>query len=490
MPTDDPAMLLSTATLGALAPHIAVPSYDRSMLEPNLVHIGVGGFHRSHLAVYLDELAAQGITDWGIVGAGLLPHDETMFRNLTSQDYLYSLVTRSQDSDSVQIIGSIIDFVFAAEDSSKLVTVIARPETQIVSLTITEGGYPVDGSTGTFNPDLETAGPASAFGILADALESRRENGHGGLTVMSCDNVISNGDVTKAATLGQARVLSNELADWIETNVSFPNSMVDRITPATSDVDRTWLAANHAIRDLTPVFTEPFRQWVIEDNFSTGRLPLELLDVMVTSNVAPYEEMKLRLLNSGHSCLTYLACLLSMETVDQAMADTQLRTFVESLLDQEAKPTVPVPSGVDLDDYIASLIERFSNPAIGDQISRLNLDGSAKFPKFLIPTIEDQLDADGPIRLGALALAGWCEYLNGTTESGDAINHSPDPGLGQAREHAARSQADPAAFVDYVDVLGPTLSTSDRFREAFVDALVELRNDGVRSAIESHLRKT
>lgn len=490
MPTDDPAMLLSSATLGALAPHIAVPSYDRSMLEPNLVHIGVGGFHRSHLAVYLDELAAQGITGWGIVGAGLLPHDETMFRDLTSQDYLYSLVTRSQAGDAVKVIGSLVDFIYAADDPSTLIETIARPSTQVVSLTITEGGYPIDDGTGAFNPNLPTAGPHSAFGVIARALNTRRQQRLNGLTVMSCDNVISNGDVAKIATLGQARVISTELAAWIEENVAFPNSMVDRITPATSDADRTWLAANHAIRDLTPVFTEPFRQWVIEDNFATGRLPLELLDVMITANVAPYEEMKLRLLNSGHSCLTYLACLLSMETVDEAMADTQLRTFVESLLDQEAKPTVPVPSGVDLDEYIASLIERFSNPAIGDQISRLNLDGSAKFPKFLIPTIEDQLDAGGPIRLGALALAGWCEYLNGVTESGDAITHSPDPGLGQAIEFAARSQADPVAFVDYLDVLGPTLSTSERFRGAFVDALVELRNDGVRSTIESHLRKT
>ena len=279
-----------------------------------------------------------------------------------------------------------------------------------------------------------------------------------------------------------------KLVEWIEQSITFPNSMVDRITPATSDTDRSWLADNCGLTDLWPVVTEPFRQWVVEDKFGGARPPLEELDVIATSDVEPYELMKLRLLNAGHSCLAYLAALDGRSTVDAAMATEYLHQFVNGFLDHEAKPAVPPVAGVDLDTYTTSVVERFSNPHIGDQIARLCLDGSAKFPKFLLPTVRTQLDAGGPVALSALAIAGWCEYLNGVTADGATIAHASDPLLDQAIEHARRSQTDPAAFLAWPQVFGSDLSTG-RFSDAFVRSLKLLRSEGVRSAIETTLQE-
>lgn len=466
-----------------------VPAYDRTSLRRSIVHLGVGGFHRSHLATYVHELCRLGHRGWSIVGAGVLPGDSTMAEVLQAQDHLYTLITRGSTETTVEVIGSIIDYIHAVPAPDELIDAIAAIDTQIVSLTVTEGGYPVDDLTGEFVPDDPSAGPDSAFAILAAGLERRRRTGGAPITVMSCDNVIHNGNVARTATLGAAATIGPELVDWIERSIAFPNSMVDRITPATTDADRTWLADHHGLIDRWPVVTEPFRQWVVEDRFGGARLPLEELDVIVTTDVEPYELMKLRLLNAGHSCLAYLAALDGRSTVDEAMATGHIHQFVEGFLDHEAKTVVPAVAGIDLDEYTASVVERFSNPHIGDQISRLCLDGSAKLPKFLLPTVRAQLDADGPVALSALAIAGWCEYLNGTTEAGTEITHANDPHLDVAIAQARRSQTDPAAFLAWPEVFGSDLSSPGRFADAFVDALSRLRSQGVRSAIETTLQE-
>ncbi len=467
---------------------VSVPSYDRDVLTHSIIHIGVGGFHRAHLAVYIDQLCQAGHTDWSIVGAGIMPGDVAMAEALSSQDMLYSLVVRGADTTDVSIIGSINDFVLAVDDLEPLVAKIAEPTTQIVSLTITEGGYPIDDSTGAFLPDAPTAAAHSAFGAIAAGLERRRMETGGPITVLSCDNILANGKAAATSTLGVAEnAYGADLVRWITDNVSFPNSMVDRITPTTSDADRTWIANEVGLADSWPVVTEPFIQWVVEDRFAGKRLPLEDLDVIVTDNVEPYEYMKLRLLNAGHSCLAYLSALEGTETVDAAMATPHIKSFLEAFLANEALPTVPPVPGIDLDNYIASLIERFSNPNIGDQISRLCLDGSSKFPKFLFPTIEAQLESDGPITLSALALAGWCQYLGGVDESGAAITIADDPNQAAAISFAAASAANPAAFLDFADVFPPSMSESERFQTAFADALALLREQGVRSAINEVL---
>jgi len=277
-----------------------------------------------------------------------------------------------------------------------------------------------------------------------------------------------------------------DLTDWIRANVSFPNSMVDRITPGTTDADRTWLLETHGITDAWPVVTEPFRQWVVEDNFAGDRLPFEQLDVLVTDNVEPYELMKLRLLNAGHSCLAYLSALIDAQTVSDAMAEPAISDFLSRFLATEAKPALPEIVGIDLDDYIASLLHRFGNPNIADQIERLCLDGTAKFPKFLIPTIVRQLETSGNVDASALALAGWCEYLNGATETGEPIRIARDPNLDQAVEAARASRSDPRAFLS-LDVVFAPIQQSTVFETAFVNALEGLRTNGVRSTISALL---
>ena len=480
---------LGFAALPTLGAGVRVPNYDRSALRRSIVHIGVGGFHRAHLATYVDELGAAGSREWSIVGCGVLQGDEAMKSALEPQDGLYTLITRGAEAVDVHVIGSIVDYVHGHPDPTGIIDLIAASDTQIVSMTVTEGGYPVDDLTGEYVPDSANAGVASAFGIIAAGLEQRR-NSHGQpLTILSCDNVMSNGRVARAATMGEAKQLGTELVDWIETSVSFPNSMVDRITPATAESDRAWLRDNHGIDDRWPVVTEPFRQWVVEDAFAGKRLPLEQLDVIVTDDVEPYEFMKLRLLNASHSCLAYLAALVGIETVDTAMANDAIAKYVRAFLDTESKPVLPPVAGIDVDEYNHSLIERFSNPAIGDQISRLCLDGTAKFPKFLLPTVRAQRAVDGQTVLAALALAGWCQYLLGTTDDGDPIELAADPQLDEAVAHAKMSVESPSDFLAMNSVFGTDLSVDTTFAATFSDALVQLRNHGVRAAITHALSK-
>lgn len=451
-------------------------AYDRAALRRSIVHIGVGGFHRAHLATYVDELCRAGNTDWAIVGAGVMAADSKIADALVAQDHLYTLLLRGAEQTEVKTIGSIVDFVFAAHDATALIDLIATDDVQIVSLTVTEGGYPVDEGSGNFRSDL--CPPGSAFEILARGLDARRRRSGRPLTILSCDNIMTNGAVAREATIGAALGVDQALPTWILDHVSFPNSMVDRITPMTTPSDIEWLDNTMGIIDRWPVVAEPFRQWVVEDDFAGDRLPLDQLDVIVTDDIEPYELTKLRLLNAGHSCLAYLAALDGFTAVDAAMADPVLRRFVHTLLDVEAKPTLPHATGIVLDDYIDALIDRFSNPAVGDQIERLCQDGSAKFPKFLLPTIRHQLDSAGSIELATLALAGWCHYLaqpNRTLAS--------DPRLEEAVGHARNSNDTPVSFLDFDAVFSPELSGSRRFSDSFATALSALRTDGVQSTV-------
>ncbi|NNE11548.1 MAG: mannitol dehydrogenase family protein [Ilumatobacter sp.] len=486
MPNDALAQPLRTQALAGLGADLQVARYDRVGLRRSIVHIGVGGFHRAHLATYVDELAAAGDRDWSIVGAGVLPGDARMASVLADQDHLFTLITRGADDTDVRVIGSIVDFVLSTNGVDPLAEAIADPTTQIVSLTVTEGGYPIDDATGEFRADSPNAAPGSAFDAITAGLELRMTRGAGPITVLSCDNVLGNGRATRTATIGCAHGRSEELADWIDEHVAFPNSMVDRITPATTDADRAWLADTHGLADAWPVVTEPFRQWVVEDHFAADRLPLEMLDVIVTDDVEPYELMKLRLLNAGHSCLAYLSALLGHQTVDVAMADPTVRSFVEGFLRTEARPTIETVAGIDLDEYVTSLVERFSNPNIGDQIARLCLDGSAKFPKFLMPTVVTQVERDGPLDLAALALAGWCEYLRLGSSANAGFELSADPALDRAVACAQASEAEPAAFLEFDEVFDPSLR-SGRFADAFTSAVLAIRERGVRSAIDGAL---
>ncbi|NND74805.1 MAG: mannitol dehydrogenase family protein [Ilumatobacter sp.] len=476
---------LADADLATLPDTLEAPSYQRSALTPSIVHLGVGGFHRAHLAVYVDDLCQRGNTDWAIVGAGVMPGDVRMADALLTQRGLYALISRGAET-TTRIIGSIVDFVHVAglddtDGADELIARIADPATKIVSLTITEGGYPVHDDSGLF--DADRAANSAAFQILVRGLDRRRRSGGGPLTVVSCDNIVHNGRVTRTATIGVADTVGDDLTDWIREHVRFPNSMVDRITPATTDADREWLAAEHGLVDRWPVVAEPFRQWVLEDDFATAMPPFADVGVLVTDDVEPYEILKLRMLNASHSCLAYLAALAGFQLVDEVLRDDDFREFVGAFMRDEAAPVLPAVPGVDVAAYAAELLERFANPAIGDQIARLCLDGSSKFPKFLLPTVRAQLDAGGSIRFAALALAGWCRYLQGRDDGGHAIELAHDPLLADLTGFAAAADTDPAVFLSNKTVFGDDLGADARFAPAFVDAFTSLQASGVRSTV-------
>lgn len=468
--------------LDRLDPRIAVPSYDRATLGGGLVHIGVGGFHRAHQAEYLDDLCNAGLTGWSITGAGVMPQDSAMAEALTAQDGLYTLVTRSQEGTGVRIVGTIVDYVLAVDDQTPLVARLADPATRIVSLTITEGGYPVDIATGAM------VGSSPVFESIARALSLRRAAGQPPFTVMSCDNILHNGRVAQAATVAAGERIGSDLAAWIEGNVAFPSTMVDRITPVTEQADRQWLRSEFGLVDRWPVVAESFRQWVVEDRFSDGRPPWEDAGVLVTDDVEPYELLKLRLLNAGHSTLAYLAALAGYQLVDEVMEAAPFSAYLRRFLDDEAGAVLPPVGGVDVTEYKQQIVQRFSNPAIRDQVSRLCLDGSSKFPVFLMPTIQRQLEVDGPVRLAALALAGWCQYLLGKDDAGTAIELAADPRLDTAVRHAEASLADPVAFLGFASVFPSFIAENERFRNSFVRALGSIREIGAMATVTEAVR--
>jgi len=454
------AHLADIARLG-----VPVPSYDRAALKPRIVHIGVGGFHRAHLAAYAHELAGAG-SDWGIAGLGLLDHDANMLAALGPQDHLYTLIQKGGGDPEPAVIGSIVDFVHAPPgDDDAVAALIAAPTTAILSLTVTEGGY--------------VPAPNSTFDRLVAALAVRRERSGGPLTILSCDNLPGNGDAARTATLAAAERLDTGIGAWIEEHCTFPNSMVDRITPVTAQSDRDWLREQVGIDDRWPVVAEPFRQWVLEDEFAAGHPQWEDLGVLSTDRIHDWELYKLRLLNAGHSVIAYLAALAGITFVHEAMAAPAVRRFLEAALFEEALPTLTEIPGHPREDYIRSVLERFANPGVRDQIARLCIDGSAKFQKFLLPTIVRQLETGGQIECGTAALAAWARYL-GTFDAADVAVDSQGEA---ARRYGGEAMRDPLAFLEFDAVFGPELRTSERFRTAFTRAYRRIADEGPMAAL-------
>ncbi len=445
----------------------------------------MGGFHRAHLATYVDQLCRTGNTDWGIVGAGVLPGDARMADALGAQDHLFTVVERSSEGHKSTVIGSMVDYILAHPDPQPLVDKIAAPETQIVSLTVTEGGYPVDDATGEFAPDSPNAGPESAFAAIIAGLAKRMNDGIGPITVLSCDNVMGNGDVTALAVKAMAAQTGADLAAWIDENVSFPNSMVDRITPATTDADRKWFAEQVGIDDRWPVVCEPFIQWVIEDDYAGQRPPWESLDIIITEDVRPFEHMKLQLLNAGHSVLGFSAHLFEIELVHDGMADPDVLAFVRAFLHREAKTSLHPVEGMDFDAYIETLLERFANPQVRDQILRLAMDGTSRLPKFVLPTLRAHLANGGPTELAALFLATWCQCLIGISDAGNEIELGPDPLLDEIRPNALASVDNPAAFLEFEPTFDDAIRGNEAFVAQFEAALTSIRDIGLRQTIRN-----
>jgi mannitol 2-dehydrogenase len=456
---------------------IPVPSYDRARLEPAIVHVGVGGFHRAHLAVYAHDLASQG-SGWGIVGLGLLAADAGMAEALAGQDCLYTLIEKGNGEPSAQVIGSSTRYVHApAGRDAAASKLIASPATRILSLTVTESGYAEPSRDGS------DAGELTTFDRIASALALRRDRDAGGITILSCDNVPRNGDVAKAATLSAAARLDATLPAWVEERCSFPSSMVDRITPATTPDDCEWLRDRAGIIDSWPVVSEPFRQWVMEDDFARGRPSWEDAGALFTTRIHDWEQYKLRMLNAAHSSIAYVSALAGITYVHEAMAVPALRAFVESLIEHEAIPTLVEIPGHPREDYAESVLERFANVGVGDQIARVCIDGSAKFPTFLIPTIERQLESGGPIERAATALAGWARYLGVVDPELQAFDADGD----RARRYAAQAAGDALAFLGYEAVFPEAVRSSPRFRSAFAAGYERIATEGPIAAVGAAL---
>lgn len=486
---------LNQSNLQRLSTNVQAPNYDRSGVAQSIVHIGVGGFHRSHQAVYIDDLCQDhGVTEWGFCGVGLLAHDTGIRDALRSQDCLYTVVERSADGDQTRVIGSIVEFLFAPDNPEAVIEKMASNDTRIVSLTITEGGYFIDQGTGEFQEDHPSIvhdlahpdRPECAFGYLLEALERRRQRGMKPFTVLSCDNVQGNGDVTRKVMLRFAELRDPSLKNWLAEQGAFPNCMVDRITPATTDADRALVRESFGIEDAWPVVTEPFRQWVIEDRFCNGRPAFEKVGVQMTPDVHPYETMKLRLLNAGHSAMGYLGYLAGFEYIYEIMADPQFRKSIRDLMNEEVTPILkPVP-GVDLDEYKETLIERFANPTVKDQTSRICLDGSAKMPKFILPSIREQLAHGGPVRRLSLAVASWCRFLAGTDEQGKPIEIQ-DPMADELHQHAKAADKDLRPFLGMREIFGDDLPQSPVFVQQVGDALQSLYDVGAKATLVKYL---
>ncbi|TGN67117.1 mannitol dehydrogenase family protein [Paracoccus liaowanqingii] len=486
------AIRLTQTALPQLPPQVARPGYDRAALRPGILHVGVGNFHRAHMAWYLDRLFAQGRDhDWALVGAGVRPGDAAMRDRLARQDWLTTLVELDPSGLSAQVLGSMIDFVEV--DPAATIAAMADPAIRIVSLTITEGGYYVDAKTDGFDaahPDMAhdaalPDAPRSVFGMILAALRARRDAGQAPFTVLSCDNLPENGHVCARTIVGLARQSDPALADWIAATIAFPNSMVDCITPATSDRERALVRDQFGIEDDAPVVCEPFRQWVLEDNFPQGRPALQDAGAQFVADVGRHELMKLRILNGGHAAIAYASALLGHHFVHDAMADPQIRDWLVALETREIIPTLHPIEGVSYDDYLALIVDRFSNPRIGDTIPRLCLDGSNRQPKFILPTLRDRLAAGGSVVGLALELALWCRYCEGTTEDGTPIAPNDDAHAVLQR-HALAARDRPAAFLDQPAIFGD-LPQDENFVQAFTQALTAVKRDGVRATLVAYL---
>ncbi len=489
--TNDALTHLDSAHLAEL--QIPVPGYDRSAVTAGIVHFGVGGFHRAHQAMYLDRLFQQGqALEWGICGVGVMASDARMRDTMADQDCLYTLVLKDPDGSwTPQVIGSVVAYLYAPDDPEAVIEKLADPATRIVSLTVTEGGYnfsPVTGEFDAANPAVQAdlapgALPATTFGLVVEALARRRARGVPPFTVMSCDNIPGNGRMAQQVFGAFAELRDAELGRWVREEVRFPNSMVDRITPGTTDEDRAQIAQRFGVDDAWPVVCEPFTQWVLEDDFRLGRPPLEEVGVQLVEDVEPYELMKLRLLNASHQALCYFGYLSGYRLVHEVAQDPLFATFLRAYMDQEGTPTLPPVPGIDLEAYKSELIARFSNDAVRDTVARLCAESSDRIPKWLLPVVRSNLDAGRPTPLAAAVVASWARYAEGVDEQGEPIK-VVDRLAGELTAIARRQRDEPLAFAANRSLFGD-LAEDPRFTEPYLETLNSLHERGARATLEA-----
>jgi fructuronate reductase/mannitol 2-dehydrogenase len=485
-----PAIPLNNTTLAALPADVRVPAYRRSDLRPGVVHIGVGGFHRAHQAVYFDELASRGLAgEWSLTGVGL--HSPQMGQVMDTQDCLYVVAERGREAANARVVGVMGRYLYGPRQRTDVLEALTDPATRLVTLTITGNGYHLT-AEGEFSDDdplvaaeLEDPGrPDTVFGYLVEALDRRRRAGAAPFTVLSCDNIPDNGAAAQTMVVSFAQLRDRELARWIEGEASFPASMVDRITPETTPDERELLVRSFGVDDQWPVITEPFSQWVIEDQFCSGRPPLDEVGVQFTSDVSPYQLTKKRLLNASHCAIGYLGYLAGYRTTAEVMESPSYAAFVSGFID-EVIPLLPRAPGIDLGAYKASLLERLANPGIADQLTRLCRRGSTKMPSYLLPSVHEAIESRRPRSLMTLAVAGWFRYLTGQDYAGEPINVE-GPRTDQFVRLARQGDADPRPLLTVRDVFHSLPDDPSFVRDLHVAS--EALRAGPQETIETWLR--
>lgn len=471
--------------------------YDRKDVTPGILHIGVGNFHRAHEEAYTDALLEQCADQrgWGIAGAMLLPSDGRLYHALRQQDGLYTLTVCGRDGhDSCRTIGALVELLWADEDDGAIIDKMADSSIKIISMTITEGGYNIDKATGNFNLDdpgvshdiTHPSEPTTVFGYVAEGLRRRRDRGHGPVTILTCDNLQHNGDTARKAFMAFFRAQDPPLAEWVNRCVTFPNSMVDRITPATrpEDVDR--LNKANGTHDAAPVYCEDFIQWVIEDNFAAGRPQWERVGVEFTTDVAVYENMKLSLLNASHTLLSYPSFLAGYRKVDDAMHDERISRLVRDFMDIDITPYVPAPGNTDLTLYKQTLIERFGNRAVSDQVARLCSDGLSKFPVYVVPNLAKMIRDGKDLSRVAYLIAAYRHYLKYRVDDRGEAFDVAEPWM-SAADSALIESNDPLDFLKLAAFAGAGLSESANFKKLYLGFVESLRIRGAMATLETIL---
>lgn len=483
---------LNAATLEQLPAHVVRPGYDRTQIKPGIVHLGIGAFHRAHQAWYTENVLASRGGDWGIIGCSL--RSAGVRDQLEPQDGLYTLVEKDNDAEKLQVLGAVLGLRVGPDDPRGLVALMADPAIKVVSLTVTEKGYCHDPASGDLNvrhPDIQhdlknLATPRSAPGYIIAALEKRMRAGEKPFTPLSCDNLPNNGWVLSKVILQFARLYDHKLADWIEAEVTFPCTMIDRIVPATTNEDRAALEAKLGLRDEGMVVAEPFSQWVIEDKFCNDRPAWEDAGALLVSDVEVYEHMKLRLLNGSHSTLAYCGYLSGFETISDVMAEPAFVNLCTIFMDREAGETLVEPEGFDIACYKQQLRDRFANRGLKHRTWQIAMDGSQKLPQRLLMTLRDQLQGAGNIDIICAAVAAWIRYVSGVDEKGQPIDVR-DPLAERLRKLCDRNHGDAAATVNAVlsvsEVFGRGLQEEEKFVSGVTRWLESYYSDGVLASI-------
>ncbi|MFI3322727.1 MAG: mannitol dehydrogenase family protein [Rikenellaceae bacterium] len=469
-------------------------NFNREQVNSGILHFGVGNFHRAHLESYTNMLISEGEhNNWGICGAMIMPQDKTLYNKLKEQNGIYSLTVCGRDGvNKVEWIGSLVELLWSGEDMEAIINKVADKNIKIITLTITEGGYNTDKSSGEFIFDNEMiqhdlnnpTAPKSVFGIVAEGLRRRIAGGSGAITILSCDNLQHNGNTCKRVFSSFFAAQDKELAAWVESNVTFPNSMVDRITPATTPADVERINATLECKDSAPVYCEDYIQWVVEDNFIAGRPAWEKVGVEFTDDVAPFENMKLSLLNASHTLLSYPSLLSGYRKVDEAMKDEKIVKFVRDFMDSDVTPYVPAPKNTDLEQYKQILIERFANSAVSDQIARLCGDGASKFPVYVMPIAAKMVEnGDDMVRIAYL-IAAYRHYLKYQIDDKAVAFDIFEPWLTEGDMELIGSE-DAVAFLSASPLSSVALEGNSDFVTLYCSMVSKINEHGAMAVLES-----